>query len=79
MASRPSEIAPDRKKRLIVQPRGSRSRQDVYASIQEFEPMTRIAWGGGPKIPQRSPHSRTDNPAPVKADESILTRIGETL
>lgn len=23
--------------------------QDVYASVQEFEPMTRIAWGGGPK------------------------------
>lgn len=22
---------------------------DVLASIQEFEPMTRIAWGGGPK------------------------------
>ncbi|MEW9624703.1 SRPBCC domain-containing protein [Rhodanobacter geophilus] len=23
--------------------------QDVLASVQEFEPMTRIAWGGGPK------------------------------
>ena len=23
--------------------------QDVFASVQEFEPMTRIAWGGGPK------------------------------
>ena len=23
--------------------------QDVYASVQEFEPITRIAWGGGPK------------------------------
>lgn len=23
--------------------------QDIYASVQEFEPMTRIAWGGGPK------------------------------
>lgn len=23
--------------------------QDVVASVQEFEPMTRIAWGGGPK------------------------------
>jgi hypothetical protein len=23
--------------------------QDVYAYAQEFEPMTRIAWGGGPK------------------------------
>jgi uncharacterized protein YndB with AHSA1/START domain len=23
--------------------------QDVHASVQEFEPMTRIAWGGGPK------------------------------
>ena len=35
---------------MTVRPRGSRSRQDVYASIQAFEPMTRIAWGGGPKI-----------------------------
>lgn len=25
------------------------SLQDVYASVQELEPMTRIAWGGGPK------------------------------
>ena len=23
--------------------------QDISASVQEFEPMTRIAWGGGPK------------------------------
>jgi hypothetical protein len=23
--------------------------QDVLASVQEFEPITRIAWGGGPK------------------------------
>ncbi|MER9924866.1 SRPBCC family protein [Mesorhizobium sp. M0048] len=23
--------------------------QDVFASVQEFEPMTRIAWGGYPK------------------------------
>lgn len=23
--------------------------QDVFASVQEFEPMTRIAWGGHPK------------------------------
>jgi uncharacterized protein YndB with AHSA1/START domain len=23
--------------------------QDVLASVQEFEPVTRIAWGGGPK------------------------------
>src|SRR6266581_9037195 len=66
-ASRPSEIAPDRGKWLTVRPRGSRSRQDVYASIQEFEPMTRIAWGGGPKISRRSPCSETDNPAPLKA------------
>jgi len=29
--------------------------QDVSASVQEFEPMTRIAWGGGPKA---SPASR---------------------
>ncbi|PDS40569.1 polyketide cyclase [Rhizobium anhuiense] len=29
--------------------------QDVYASVQEFEPVTRIAWGGGPKA---SPESR---------------------
>ncbi len=29
--------------------------QDVRASVQEFEPITRIAWGGGPKA---SPESR---------------------
>jgi hypothetical protein len=29
--------------------------QDVAASVQEFEPVTRIAWGGGPKT---SPESR---------------------
>ena len=29
--------------------------QDVVGSVQEFEPMTRIAWGGGPKA---SPASR---------------------
>ena len=23
--------------------------QDVHASVQEFQPMSRIAWGGGPK------------------------------
>lgn len=23
--------------------------QDVYATVQEFEPIKRIAWGGGPK------------------------------
>ncbi|CAB3679200.1 SRPBCC domain-containing protein [Trinickia soli] len=28
--------------------------QDVYASVQEFEPMTRIAWGGYPKIAEHS-------------------------
>jgi hypothetical protein len=28
--------------------------QDVYASVQEFEPTTRIAWGGGPKSSQES-------------------------
>ena len=29
--------------------------QDVFASVLEFEPMTRIAWGGGPRA---SPESR---------------------
>ena len=27
---------------------------DVLASVQEFEPMTRIAWGGGPKASAES-------------------------
>jgi uncharacterized protein YndB with AHSA1/START domain len=28
--------------------------QDVSASVQEFEPMTRIAWGGYPKVSEES-------------------------
>lgn len=28
--------------------------QDVSASVQEFKPMTRIAWGGYPKVAQAS-------------------------
>ena len=28
--------------------------EDVYASVQEFEPRTRIAWGGGPKASAQS-------------------------
>jgi hypothetical protein len=28
--------------------------QDILASVQEFEPLTRIAWGGGPKISSES-------------------------
>lgn len=28
--------------------------QDVYASVQEFQPMTRIAWGGYPKAAEHS-------------------------
>jgi uncharacterized protein YndB with AHSA1/START domain len=28
--------------------------QDVFASVQEFEPMTRIAWGGHPKASEVS-------------------------
>ena len=28
--------------------------QDVVASVQEFEPMTRIAWGGYPKASEES-------------------------
>jgi hypothetical protein len=28
--------------------------QDVYASVQEFEPITRLAWGGGPKSSKES-------------------------
>lgn len=28
--------------------------QDVFASVQEFEPMTRIAWGGYPKVSEES-------------------------
>jgi Aldo/keto reductase family len=84
-ASRPSEFAPDRGKWLTVRLRGSRSRQDVYASIQEFEPMTRIAWGGGPKISRRSPCSETDirNTLPRFADaarqanHNLVQLIGE--
>lgn len=29
--------------------------QDVFASVQEFEPTTRIAWGGYPKVSEASP------------------------
>jgi uncharacterized protein YndB with AHSA1/START domain len=28
--------------------------QDVFASVQEFEPITRIAWGGFPKVAEDS-------------------------
>jgi uncharacterized protein YndB with AHSA1/START domain len=28
--------------------------QDVFASVQEFEPFTRIAWGGFPKVAEGS-------------------------
>jgi uncharacterized protein YndB with AHSA1/START domain len=28
--------------------------QDVFASVQEFEPITRIAWGGYPKVAEDS-------------------------
>ncbi|CAM3735355.1 SRPBCC domain-containing protein [Bordetella tumulicola] len=28
--------------------------QDVYASVQEFEPMARIAWGGYPTVDEHS-------------------------
>lgn len=28
--------------------------QDVHGSVQEFEPMTRIAWGGYPKVDKHS-------------------------
>ncbi|MGO3123632.1 MAG: SRPBCC domain-containing protein [Advenella sp.] len=28
--------------------------QDILASVQEFEPLTRIAWGGGPKVSSES-------------------------
>ncbi|WP_030912236.1 SRPBCC domain-containing protein [Streptomyces sp. NRRL F-5126] len=28
--------------------------QDVFASVQEFQPGTRIAWGGGPKASEDS-------------------------
>lgn len=28
--------------------------QDVFASVQEFEPFTRIAWGGYPKVAEDS-------------------------
>ena len=28
--------------------------QDIFAAVQEFEPMTRIAWGGGPKASRDS-------------------------
>jgi len=28
--------------------------QDVFASVREFKPMTRIAWGGYPKVSEES-------------------------
>ncbi|MGI4865173.1 MAG: SRPBCC domain-containing protein [Janthinobacterium lividum] len=28
--------------------------QDVFAAVQEFEPLTRIAWGGYPKVAEHS-------------------------
>jgi uncharacterized protein YndB with AHSA1/START domain len=28
--------------------------QDVFASVQEFEPKTRVAWGGYPKVSEES-------------------------
>ncbi|GAA3358364.1 SRPBCC domain-containing protein [Streptomyces antimycoticus] len=28
--------------------------QDVFASVQEFEPVSRIAWGGYPKVSEES-------------------------
>ncbi|MFA1624667.1 SRPBCC domain-containing protein [Rhizobium mongolense] len=40
--------------------------QDVYASVQEFEPMTRIAWGGGPKssLESKAYHAWIITPTP---------------
>jgi uncharacterized protein YndB with AHSA1/START domain len=40
--------------------------QDVYASVQEFEPMTRIAWGGGPKssLQSKAHHAWIITPTP---------------
>ena len=40
--------------------------QDIYASVQEFEPMTRIAWGGGPKasLDSRAYHAWIITPTP---------------
>ena len=40
--------------------------QDVVAAVQEFEPMTRIAWSGYPKVSQASPayHAWIITPTP---------------
>jgi hypothetical protein len=40
--------------------------QDLYASVQEFEPMTRIAWGGGPKssLESKAYHAWIITPTP---------------
>jgi len=40
--------------------------QDVLASVQEFEPMMRIAWGGGPKAhpDSRACHAWIITPTP---------------
>jgi uncharacterized protein YndB with AHSA1/START domain len=40
--------------------------QDVFASVQEFEPMTRIAWGGYPKAsePSKAYHAWIITPTP---------------
>ena len=41
--------------------------QDVFASVQEFEPYTRIAWGGYPKAASesRAYHAWIITPTPV--------------
>jgi hypothetical protein len=41
--------------------------QDVLASVQEFEPMTRIAWGGGPKasLDSKAYHAWIITPTPT--------------
>ena len=60
--------------------------QDVFASVQEFEPITRIAWGDFPKVAGFQSLSRLDHhphaerlPSSDRGDDagSALDRVGE--
>ena len=74
-ASRPSEFAPDRGKRLIG---GNQHVHGGTTSALNGRPGRAEVVHDGTST-QRSPRSETDNPAPLKAGQSISTRIGEAL
>jgi hypothetical protein len=44
--------------------------QDVYASVQEFEPITRLAWGAAPSLP-RNPGPTTHGSSPRRPEVFI--------